>query len=64
MSENHNDEKKKRSISTGNPLLDIGLGVFAAVAGTIAGEIIHRGSEIKSRNKAKEIAVETNNKQL
>ena len=59
--ENNNENKNKRKFSTGNPLLDIGIGVVAAIAGAITGEALHRGSEVRSRNKAKEVAMESNN---
>lgn len=59
--ENSNENKNKSKVSTGNPLLDIGIGIAVAIAGAITGEVLHRGSETRSRNKAKKVAMETNN---
>lgn len=61
-SQNSNN-KKKRKISTGNPLVDLGLTVVTAVGATVAGEVVHRVKEVRTRKKAKDLAVKTNNEE-
>lgn len=61
MSDSNNSNNNKKKISTGNPWLDLGITIAVAVGGAVVGEVGHRVSELRSRNKAKKIAVETNN---
>lgn len=57
-----NNNKNRNSISTGNPLLDLGFAAVAAVVGATVGEVAHRVSETRSRKKAQKLAMEENNK--
>lgn len=58
---NNTNNNNKKKISTGNPWVDLGLTIAVAVGGAVVGEVGHRVSELRSRNKAKKVAVETNN---
>ena len=61
-SQNSNN-KKKRKISTGNPWVDLGVTVVTAIGGAAAGEVVHRVKEVRTRKKAKDLAVKTNNEE-
>lgn len=69
MSSNNNEKnkdtnQKKPSISTGNPLVDIGLTVVVAIGSWAAATVTHRVSELHTRKKAKDLAVTENNQNL
>ena len=61
MSNNNDNDKPK--IKTGNILIDVGVTILVAAGGAVAGEVSHRVREIKSRKKAKDLAVKTNNEE-
>lgn len=62
-STNNNTNNKKSKINTGNILVDIGATILAAVGGAVVGEVSHRVKEVKSRKKARDLAVKTNNEE-
>lgn len=62
-STNNNTNNKKSKINTGNILVDIGATILVAVGGAVVGEVSHRVKEVKSRKKARDLAVKTNNEE-
>lgn len=60
---NNNTNNKKSKINTGNILVDIGATILVAVGGAVVGEVSHRVKEVKSRKKARDLAVKTNNEE-
>ena len=54
---------RKSKIKTGNVLIDVGLTLLAAAGGAVVGEVSHRVKEVKSRKKARDLAVKTNNEE-
>lgn len=65
MSNNNTNNKndKKPKINTGNILIDIGATILVATGGAVLGEVSHRVKEVKSRKKAKDLAVKRNNEE-
>ena len=66
MSDNNstnNNSNNKSKIKTGNVLIDVGLTLLAAAGGAVVGEVSHRVKEVKSRKKARDLAVKTNNEE-
>lgn len=65
MSNNNTNNKndKKPKINTGNILIDIGATILVAARGAVLGEVSHRVKEVKSRKKAKDLAVKRNNEE-
>ena len=65
MSNNNTNNKndKKPKINTGNILIDIGATILVAAGGAGLGEVSHRVKEVKSRKKAKDLAVKRNNEE-
>jgi hypothetical protein len=62
MSDNNstnNNSNNKSKIKTGNVLIDVGLTLLAAAGGAVVGEVSHRVKEVKSRKKARDLAVKT-----
>ena len=43
--------------------MDLGLTVVTAVGGAVAGEVVHRVKEVRTRKKAKDLALKTNNEE-
>lgn len=66
MSNNNTNNKndKKPKINTGNILIDIGATILVAAGGAVLGEVSHRVKEVKSRKKAKDLAVKRNNEEM
>ena len=58
---NKNDKKPK--INTGNILIDIGATILVAAGGAVLGEVSHRVKEVKSRKKAKDLALKRHNEE-
>lgn len=65
MSNNNTNNKndKKPKINTGNILIDIGATILVTAGGAVLGEVSHRVKEVKSRKKAKDLAVKRNNEE-
>ena len=65
MSNNNTNNKndKKPKINTGNILIDIGATILVAAGGAVLVEVSHRVKEVKSRKKAKDLAVKRNNEE-
>ena len=66
MSDNNstnNNSNNKSKIKPGNVLIDVGLTLLAAAGGAVVGEVSHRVKEVKSRKKARDLAVKTNNEE-
>lgn len=66
MSDNNstnNNSNNKSKIKTGNVLIDVGLTLLVAAGGAVVGEVSHRVKEVKSRKKARDLAVKTNNEE-
>lgn len=61
--DNTNKNNNKKKINTGNIAVDIGLSIIVAAGGAIAGEATHRLKEIRTRKKARDLAVKTNNEE-
>ena len=63
MSKNNtnNNSNQKKKIDTGNIWVDIGLSVVVAAGGAVLGEVTHRVKEVRTRRKAKDLAVKINN---
>lgn len=63
MSKNNtnNNSNQKKKIDTGNIWVDIGLSVVVAAGGAVLGEVTHRVKEVRTRRKAKDLAVKMNN---
>ena len=59
----NNKKDKKPKINTGNILIDIGATILVAAGGAVLGEVSHRVKEVKSRKKAKDLAVKRNNEE-
>lgn len=60
---NNNTNKNKKKINTGNIAVDIGLSILVAAGGAIVGEVSHRVKEVRTRKKARDLAVKTNNEE-
>lgn len=55
------DKTKEKVLEVGK---DIALTVVTTAGAAIAGKVTHRISEVKSRRKAKKLAVDSNNEDL
>ena len=60
---NTNNNNNKKKIKTGNIAVDIGLSILVAAGGAVAGEVSHRVKEVRTRRKARDLEVKTNNEE-
>lgn len=56
-------KKEYGELLNDNILIDIGATILVAAGGAVLGEVSHRVKEVKSRKKAKDLAVKRNNEE-